>query len=583
MTDTSNSQGFETLGLSPLMLEAVDDLGYIEPTPVQAQAIPVVLSGRDLMAAAQTGTGKTAAFLLPAMDRLPHVQNHEGPHLLVITPTRELAQQIEHVAKIIGERTNHRCVTVVGGLSYRPQIKGLRNGCDVLVATPGRLQDLIDQKACNLSNVDTVVIDEADRLLDMGFLPEVRRIVSLTPQTRQTLLLSATLDDSVIAGITDIVHNPVRVEIAHKGTVAETVDQYLLPVGTEAKNGALVEFLTTAGFKRVIVFCRTKRRADTALKRLHRANITCAVIHGDRSQNQRQRALTQFRNGEIDVLVATDVLARGIDVSDVNYVLNFDVPEDPEDYIHRVGRTGRAGESGWAITFVTGQDLRLLRDIERLLGKAIPTYPEAVEFELGEDAPELDEDRQPGSPVKAARQQGGSSSRGKGASHKAGRGSQEGKAKETKQERKPRNKRENSGERDQVKQGARNAKQAGGRNAAQDASRGKGSSKKKNRSQGSSQDSFSKFHKGANSRKSRHEGEFIGESGSRRNGGKRSDSRAASSDSRYGNHKNHSKGAGKGVSEHNMKHHGFGKAGSGAKHGGGKRASGGRSRKGGKR
>jgi ATP-dependent RNA helicase RhlE len=375
------------------MLKAVDDLGYTQPTPVQAASIPQVLAGHDLAAAAQTGTGKTAAFLLPTMDRLDHVRRGEGPHLLVITPTRELAQQIEEVCLGIAKRTHHRSVTVVGGVSYGPQKGALNRGCDILVATPGRLVDLIDQGCCDLSGVQVLVIDEADRMLDMGFLPTVRKIVDRTPETRQTLLLSATLDEASIKGISDLVHDPARVEIAHKGTVAETVDQYALPVSLEAKNALLTEVLQDEGPRHVIVFCRTKHRVDACCRRLRRAQISCAPIHGDRSQNQRENALRGFRAGQIDVLVATDVLARGIDVSDVRYVVNFDVPADPEDYIHRVGRTGRAGEEGWALTFVTIDDVDDLYAIEMLMGRVVPTYARAESLLLGEEPPALDPNR----------------------------------------------------------------------------------------------------------------------------------------------------------------------------------------------
>jgi ATP-dependent RNA helicase RhlE len=375
------------------MLEVVSDLGYEEPTPVQAEAIPAVIQGRDLLAAAQTGTGKTAAFLLPVADRLGHAPRHGGPLMLVITPTRELAQQIEDVAVAVAARTHHHCVTVVGGASYEPQKAALARGCDILVATPGRLVDLIDQGVCHLGSVEVLVIDEADRMLDMGFLPSVRKIVAQVPRERQTLLLSATLDDSAIAGISDLVHDPVRVEIARKGTVAETIDQFALPVSLEAKNALLAKVLVSEGPHRVIVFTRTKHRADACCRRLRREGISCAPIHGNRSQNQREHALSDFRDGKIDVLVATDVLARGIDIAGVSYVVNFDVPADPEDYIHRIGRTGRAGEMGWALTFVTVDDVADLYAIERLMGKVVPAYQPKAELDLGAELPSLDPDR----------------------------------------------------------------------------------------------------------------------------------------------------------------------------------------------
>ncbi|MGE9910855.1 DEAD/DEAH box helicase [Atopobiaceae bacterium SGI.236] len=413
--DGSDERGFSELGLSEKVLQAVADLGYESPTPVQRQAIPEVLAGRDLLAAAQTGTGKTAAFLLPAMSTLGHHGRgkgkyvRRGPGMLVVTPTRELAQQIEDVCRTIEARTGHDSVTVVGGVGYEPQKRALERGCDVLVATPGRLVDLIEQGCCDLSGVRTLVLDEADRMLDMGFLPSMRKIVGQTPSDRQTLLFSATLDEKAIGNIRDLVEDPAVVEIAHKGTVAETIDQFALPVSLEAKNGLLAKVLRREGPEHVIVFCRTKHRADSCCRRLRRAKISCAPIHGNRNQNQRERALAAFRRGECDVLVATDVLARGIDVSDVRYVINFDVPADPEDYIHRIGRTGRAGETGWALTFVTVDDVDDLMAIERLMGKVVPTFERTDDLDLGEEPPALDPDRDACAPTHGKSKRGGKS------------------------------------------------------------------------------------------------------------------------------------------------------------------------------
>ena len=400
MTQSTNpgdgtAVAFSDLGLSEAVLKAVETLGYEQPTPVQAQAIPYVLEGRDLLAAAQTGTGKTAAFLLPTMSRLGHAERHRGPKMLIVTPTRELAQQIADVCATIEGRTHHRSYTVVGGVGYEPQKAALRRGLDILVATPGRLVDLIEQGEAHLDDVEVLVLDEADRMLDMGFLPAMRKIVGQTPSSRQTLLFSATLDEDAIGGIRDLVSDPAVVEIAHKGSVAETIDQFALPVSLEAKNALLPEVLKQEGPKRVIVFCRTKHRADACCRRLRRANISCAPIHGDRSQNQRERALRAFRDGSCDVLVATDVLARGIDVSDVRYVVNFDVPVDAEDYIHRIGRTGRAGEAGWALTFVTENDADELYAAEKLMGKVVPPFEPSYELELGDKPVELNPDRDP--------------------------------------------------------------------------------------------------------------------------------------------------------------------------------------------
>ncbi len=401
---TQTAASFADLGLSEQVLDAIEDLGYENPTPIQAGAIPQVLAGRDLLAAAQTGTGKTAAFLLPTMSTLPRVKRARGramsvgcgPRMLIVTPTRELAQQIDAVCKKIAYHTRHTAVTVVGGVSYNPQKSALRRGCDILVATPGRLVDLIEQGACMLDEVQVLVLDEADRMLDMGFLPAVRQIVGQTRADRQTLLFSATLDEKEVGAITSLVNDPARVEIAPATSTAETVDQFLLPVSGDAKNGVLTEVLKREGTERVIVFTRTKRRADTCCRRLERAGISCAAIHGDRSQAQRERALKAFRQGRCDVLVATDVLARGIDVTDVRYVVNFDVPEEPVDYIHRIGRTGRAGEMGWALTIVTAQDIDEFYDIEALMGKTADLY-DAAGIDVGENAPAVDPDRVPAS------------------------------------------------------------------------------------------------------------------------------------------------------------------------------------------
>ena len=431
--DAGAKTGFDELGLGDAVLAAVADMGHTTPTPVQAQAIPLALAGGDVLAAAQTGTGKTAAFLLPSLDRLGHARGGQGPLMLVITPTRELAQQIDDVAQTIARHTHHRVTTVVGGVGYEPQKDALRRGCDVLVATPGRLQDLIDQGCCNLSQVEVLVLDEADRMLDMGFLPAVKKIVAKTPQSRQTLLFSATLDDDAMRSTAGLVRKPSRVEIARKGTVAETIEQFALPVSLEAKNGLLIDLLKQEGSARVIVFCKGKHRADGICRRLRRAKISCAPIHGNRSQRQRENALRNFREGEVDVLVATDVLARGIDVPEVSYVVNFDVPADAEDYIHRIGRTGRAGESGWAITFVTEDDYLSLRDAEQLMKAVVPPFPRAGSLELGERPPVLDPDRDPMERLpgkkarkkmaeeRAARREAGSSSEARG-----GRGGQGG-------------------------------------------------------------------------------------------------------------------------------------------------------------
>lgn len=386
---------FDQLGLSREVLDAVAEIGHTQPTPVQAQAIPLVLAGKDVLAAAQTGTGKTEAFLLPTLSRLGHAGAGEGPLMLVITPTRELAQQIDDVAGTICAHTGHRTVTLVGGVAYEPQYQALARGCDVLVATPGRLQDLLDSGHASIDQVGVLVLDEADRMLDMGFLPAVKKIVARTPSERQTLLFSATLDDDAVASTRSLVRDPAHVKIARKGTPAQTIEQFVLGVSPEAKNAVLAEVLRREGAERVIVFTRGKHRADAICRKLRKAGFACAPIHGNRTQRQRENALRSFREGAVDVLVATDVLARGIDIPDVRYVVNFDVPGDAEDYIHRIGRTGRAGESGWALTFVTEDDYLELRDAEALMGKVVPDYPRAEGIDLGAEPLRLDPARDP--------------------------------------------------------------------------------------------------------------------------------------------------------------------------------------------
>lgn len=423
---------FEDLGLSDEVLAAVRDMGYETPTPVQAATIPEVLAGRDVLAAAQTGTGKTAAFLLPVMSTLAHVvplgsarerrrARGRGPAMLIVTPTRELAQQIEDVCKHVAARTRHIAVTVVGGVGYNPQRSALKAGCDILVATPGRLVDLIGEGTAKLSEVGVLVLDEADRMLDMGFLPDVRKIVAQTPADRQTLLFSATLDEKAVGAITDLVHDPARVEIAPPASTADTVDQYVVPVSSEVKNGMLIQVLKREGAQHVIVFTRTKHRADACCRRLARAGIKAAPIHGNRSQAQRERALADFRAGKVDVLVATDVLARGIDISDVRYVVNFDVPSEPTDYIHRIGRTGRAGEEGWALTFVTELDAAEFFDIEALMGKTADLYDYGT-LDLGAQPPVIDENRVPGKLTKKKAHRGKSTSKRKRRAPSAKRG-----------------------------------------------------------------------------------------------------------------------------------------------------------------
>ncbi|MEQ2958060.1 DEAD/DEAH box helicase [Slackia piriformis] len=358
-------------------------MGYSNPTPIQEQAIPLVLEGRDVIAAAKTGTGKTAAFSLPCMDKLPHRERGQrGPFMLVITPTRELASQISDTCMPIGKHTRHFIGTFVGGVSYDPQIRKLERGLDVAIATPGRLIDLMERGAIDLDSVEVLVLDEADRMLDMGFWPQVERIVNATPETRQTLLFSATIDRSQDQTMFSILNDPAIVEIAQRGETADKVDQYVIQTTRRLKPELLNSFIKEKGGTRVIVFTKTKGCADNCTRRLRRVGIPTDAIHADRSQAQRSRALDSFRKGTTNVIVATDVLARGIDVPEVDYVVNYDLPLMPEDYVHRIGRTGRAGAGGFAVSFVTPDTKNLLKSIQKFIGQTI----DVMEYKISDDA-----------------------------------------------------------------------------------------------------------------------------------------------------------------------------------------------------
>ena len=369
---------FAELGLNEQILAGVESLGFTAPTPVQAQAIPVVLEGHDIVASAQTGTGKTAAFALPTL-QLVAGEKGKGPHALVVTPTRELAAQIEKVVSVVCEKTGQRAVIVMGGAKFDRQIKDLERGCDLLVATPGRLIDLMEHKHVSLAQVKVLVLDEADRMLDMGFWPSVRRIMHALPKVHQTLLFSATIPPSIKSTIDALLTNPVTVEISRVGETADTVEEHLCPVTQGQKTELLRALLDTGGAagekpERVLVFCRTKHRVDDVSKTLKNAGVKVDVMHADRPQQARARALERFRDGKVQVLVATDVMSRGIDVSGIDAVVNFDVPMDPEDYVHRIGRTGRAGATGHAYTFVAPDEISPLREIEYFTKKLVPVW-----------------------------------------------------------------------------------------------------------------------------------------------------------------------------------------------------------------
>lgn len=385
-----NITTFDELDLTEQSRNAIENLGFTEPTPVQAQAIPPGIAGNDILAAAQTGTGKTLAYLLPIFDQMTR-RREEGslkksthPAALVLAPTRELAQQISECAQVIAKATGFRTLTVIGGKKYTTQIEKLKKGCDVLIATPGRLIDLAHQNAVSLEHIHHLVLDEVDRMMDMGFWPSVSSIVRMTPKERQTFLFSATLTADVQAKAQIVQADPFVVEIAHKGETADTVAEYLLPVSEHQKKDLLVALLKEKGPERVIVFTRTKQAADSCTRRLKEAGVKTDSIHSDKPQGKRDKALRDFREGKIDVIVATDVLARGIDVTDVSYVVNYTVPEQPEDYIHRIGRTGRAGESGAAYTFLSPDQLLDLREIEYHTHHVIELY-DIEGFEYADD------------------------------------------------------------------------------------------------------------------------------------------------------------------------------------------------------
>ncbi len=364
---------FQQLGLSEPLIRAVVASGYTTPTPIQAQAIPVALAGGDLTGCAQTGTGKTAAFTLPILDRLARTPAPAGRRrpvrALVVTPTRELALQVEESVRTYGKFTGLTSAAVFGGVGMGPQLDAFRRGVDLVIATPGRLLDHLARKSLDLSKVEVLVLDEADRMFDMGFINDVRKIVSYVPARRQTLLFSATMPPPIQALAAGIQTRPAFVEVGERRNPAATVTQRMVTVATEAKMDLLLHVLAAEPVESVLVFSRTKHRADRIMKKLVQRGITATALHSNRSQGQRQRALAGFKSGEFQVMVATDIAARGIDVNGISHVINFDTPNVPEDYIHRIGRTGRAQATGDAITFVSRDEEGDLREIERHTGR----------------------------------------------------------------------------------------------------------------------------------------------------------------------------------------------------------------------
>jgi ATP-dependent RNA helicase RhlE len=362
---------FANLGLKPELLRAVDEKGYSIPTPIQAQAIPAVLAGGDVLAGAQTGTGKTAAFVLPILQRLGQASGR-APRALVLTPTRELAAQVAESARTYGRYVGIRTVVVFGGVSINPQIDALYDGCDLLVATPGRLLDLAEQGALDLRSVQCFVLDEADRMLDMGFIPAIRRVVKFLPAQRQNLMFSATYSDDIRELAGRILRNPANIEVAPRNATAERVDQQVYRVPKEHKRHLLAHLIDDGNWHQVLVFTRTKHGANRLSQQLESNGIRSAAIHGNKSQGARVRALADFKANKITALVATEVAARGLDIKELPHVVNYELPNVPEDYVHRIGRTARAGGSGSAVSLVSPDEAPLLKDIERMLKRPLP-------------------------------------------------------------------------------------------------------------------------------------------------------------------------------------------------------------------
>ena len=365
---------FADLGLAPGLIRGVAEKGYTAPTPIQRAAIPAVLARRDVLAGAQTGTGKTAAFVLPILQRLNAPAGH-APRALVLTPTRELAAQVAESAVRYGRYGSLRTVVIFGGVSEKPQHEALRAGCDLLIATPGRLLDLAGQGALDLSGVRCCVLDEADRMLDMGFIHDIRRILKLLPHERQNLMFSATYSAAIRELAARLLRSPLTIEVAARNATAERIEQCVYRVAQEHKRHLLRHLIERGGWRQVLVFTRTKHGANRLSQQLQAAGIRAAPIHGNKSQSARTRALSDFKEQRITALIATEVAARGLDIRDLPHVVNFELPHIPEDYVHRIGRTARAGSSGVAISLVAPDEAERLRDIEKLLGRTLPAAP----------------------------------------------------------------------------------------------------------------------------------------------------------------------------------------------------------------
>jgi len=396
---------FDTLALDPKLLRAVADSGYESMTPIQAKAIPIVLDGRDVMGAAQTGTGKTAAFALPLLQRMLRHENasvspaRHPVRALVLAPTRELADQVAASVKTYAKHTLLRSTVVFGGIDMKPQTAQLKSGVEVLIATPGRLLDHIESKNVVLNQVEYVVLDEADRMLDIGFLPDLQRILSYLPKERQTLLFSATFSPEIKRLAASYLQSPLTVEVARPNATASTVEQHFYSVTDDDKRQSVRQLLRQRQLSQAIVFVNSKLGAARLARSFERDGLKTAALHGDKSQDERLKSLAAFKQGEVDLLVATDVAARGLDIADLPAVFNFDVPFNAEDYVHRIGRTGRAGASGLAITLVTREDARLVSDIEKLIKTRIEIEPLEIDDDRARRPrrPRQDEDREPAS------------------------------------------------------------------------------------------------------------------------------------------------------------------------------------------
>ena len=413
---------FASLGLSEPLLRAVAEQGYDQPSPIQAKAIPAVLEGRDVMAAAQTGTGKTAGFTLPLLQRLDGGRRApRQARALVLTPTRELAAQVGDSVATYGRHLSSRSTVVFGGVGINPQIQALKGGVDVLVATPGRLLDLHQQGAVRFDELEVLVLDEADRMLDMGFIHDIRKVLRLLPAQRQTLMFSATFSNEIRTLAKTLVRNPVEVDVSPRNSTAERVLQWIVPVDKNRKAPLLVKLINDGGWFQVLVFTRTKHGANKLAKQLNAQGIEAAAIHGNKSQSARTRALADFKSGELRALVATDIAARGLDIDQLPQVVNFDLPNVPEDYVHRIGRTGRAGASGQAVSLVSADESKQLFDIEKVISRPLERRPQEG-FEPEEKVPEKGAGGgRSGAPARG-RGNGGGGNRGRGGNGGGGNG-----------------------------------------------------------------------------------------------------------------------------------------------------------------